>query len=122
MLTRRMRRRSQLAGLFRILAGDSQRKFARKSGVHATLLAQYERGHVEPGPAHLTRLAEAAGFTVADGEWILNFAETLHQKRKRAGAGIEDLGPRLSLLLASVYEKLLRLPLDEDPPEDEPRK
>lgn len=111
-----MRRGSQLAGLFRILTGDSQREFARKSGMHATLLAEYERGRVEPGPAHLARLAKAAGFTVADGEEILKLADTLLQSRKRAGTGIEDLDPRLSRLLAELYERLLRLP----PPEDDP--
>jgi len=116
MLKRRMRRGSQLAGLFRILAGDSQREFARKSGVHATLLAQYERGHAEPGAAHLARLAEAAGYTVAAGERILDYAAIERQSRKRAGAGIEDLGPRLSLLLSHVYRRLLRLPLPEDDP------
>jgi transcriptional regulator with XRE-family HTH domain len=114
-----MRRGSQLAGLFRILAGDSQRDFAQKSGVHATLLAQYERGHVEPGPAHLTRLAEAAGFTVEDGEQILDFAETLRQSRKRGGRGIEDLGPQLALLLSHVYRRLLRLSRPEDRSENE---
>jgi transcriptional regulator with XRE-family HTH domain len=118
MLERRMRRGSKLAGLFRILAGDSQREFARKSGMHATLLAQYERGHVEPGPAQLARLAEAAGYTVEEGEQILSFADILLQDRKRAGSGVEELEPWLSHLLSDVYQRLLRLSLPKDPPEE----
>jgi transcriptional regulator with XRE-family HTH domain len=106
-----------LARLFRTLSGDSQREFARKSGVHPALLAQYETGEVEPGMAQLARLAEAAGYTVAAGGRILDYAATERQSRKRAGAGIESLGPRLSLLLSNVYRRLLRLPpLDDDPP------
>lgn len=107
-----------LARLFRTLSGDSQRKFARKSGVHPALLAQYETGEVEPGLDQLARLAEAAGYTVAAGERILDYAATERQDRKRAGIGIEDLGPRFSLLLSRVYRRLLRLPLPEDPPKE----
>jgi len=105
-----------LVRLFRTLSGDSQREFARKSGVHPALLAQYEMGEVEPGMDQLARLAETAGYTVAGGERILNYAATERQRRKRAGTGIEDLGPRLSRLLSSIYRRLLRLPLPEDDP------
>ena len=118
MLNGRMRRGCQLARLFRTLSEDSQREFARRSGVHAALLAQYEMGKIEPGPEQLARLAEAAGYTVAAGERILDYAAIERQNRKRAGAGIEDLDPRLSRLLAELYERLLRLP----PPEDGPPK
>ncbi|HEY0515404.1 MAG TPA: helix-turn-helix transcriptional regulator [Thermoanaerobaculia bacterium] len=115
-----MRRRNLLARLFRALAGDTQKEFAKKAGLHAVLLAHYERGHVEPSPDHLARLAAAAGLTVEGGEQILELADSLRQPRRRGGAGIEDLGPQLSFLVAGVYRRLLRLPPPEDPQAERP--
>jgi len=111
-----MRRRNLLARMFRALSGDTQKELAGKAGVHAVLLAQYELGRVEPSPDHLARLAAAAGLTVEAGEQLLDTAEALRRDRRRGGAGLEDLEPRISALVSGVYRRLLRLPPDDPPP------
>jgi hypothetical protein len=87
--------------------------------VDLTLLARYELDQVEPGLDHLARLAEGAGFTLAAGEQILRLADTLSEPRKRAGAGIEDLVPKLTDLISGTYQRLLRLAPPADPPRPE---
>jgi len=116
-----MSRKNLLVRLFRALSGQRQREFARMAGVDVTLLARYELGVVEPGLEHLTRIAKAASFTVADGEGILRYLDELREPRQRAGAGIEDLKAEVSDVLTRSYQRLLRLPfperrLDDDPP------
>jgi transcriptional regulator with XRE-family HTH domain len=113
-----MRPRNRLARLARAISGETQKDFADKTGVHHTLLAQYENGQVEPGPENLERLAHGAGFTVADGEEILRLADTLRRSRERAGQGDAELLQQLLAAQAShAYQRLLRLP----PPETEDR-
>ncbi|HEX7180894.1 MAG TPA: helix-turn-helix transcriptional regulator [Thermoanaerobaculia bacterium] len=101
-----MRRRNQLVRLYRALSGLTQRAFAERAGIHPVLLAQYELDTVEPGEEHLERCARAAGFTVADGEHLLDQAEERRKPRQRQGAGIDALYGTL----AAVYQRLLRLP------------
>jgi hypothetical protein len=45
----------------------------------------------------------------------------LTRHRRRTGAGIEDLGPEMSALLARTYQRLLRLAPPDDPPRAEDR-
>lgn len=117
-----MSRKNLLVRIFRALSGQSQRDFARTAGMDESLLARYELGVVEPGLEHLTRIAQAAGFTVADGEGILRYLEELRQPRRRAGAGIEDLKAEVSDALSRSYQRLLRLPLPERRLDNEPPK
>jgi transcriptional regulator with XRE-family HTH domain len=117
-----MSRKNLMVRLFRALSGQTQRDFARTAGVDESLLARYELGVVEPGLEHLTGIAEAAGFTVADGEGILRYLEELRAPRRRAGAGIEDLQDEVSATLSRSYQRLLRLPLPERRLDDDPPK
>ncbi len=113
-----MKRKNLMARVFRALSGQTQREFARTTGVDLTLLARYERGAVEPGLDHLERLAKGAGLTVADGEEILRYVDRLREPRKRAGVGIEDLVTGVSGVLSRSYQRMLGLPLPGgDPPE-----
>jgi transcriptional regulator with XRE-family HTH domain len=117
-----MSRKNLIVRMFRALSGQTQRDFARTAGVDESLLARYELGLVEPGLEHLTRIAEAAGFTVADGEGILRHLEELREPRQRAGTGIEDLQAGVSDALSRSYQRLLRLPLPERRLDDDPSK
>ena len=90
-----MRPRNRLARLFRALSGETQKDFAKRTGVDFSLLARYELDQVEPGLDHLARLAEGAGLTLATGEQVLRLADTLSAPRRRTGAGIEDSRPRV---------------------------
>lgn len=117
-----MSRKNLIVRLFRALSGQSQREFAATAGVDVTLLARYELGLVEPGLDALTRIAEAAGFTVADGEGILLYLDELREPRQRAGTGIEDLQAGVSGILSRSYQRLLRLPLPERLLDDDPLK
>ena len=76
---------------------------------------------MEPGLDPLARLAEGAGLTMAEGEQVLRLADTLSTPRRRTGAGIEDLGPEMSAVLAGTYQRLLRLAPPADPPRAEDR-
>jgi transcriptional regulator with XRE-family HTH domain len=114
-----MRPRNRLVRLARAISGETQKEFADKTGVHFTLLAQYEMDQVEPGPENLERLMRGAGLTVAEGEEILRLADTLRQSRERAGQGdTEILQELLAAQVSGVYQRLLRLPLPET--EDRP--
>ncbi len=105
----------------RALSGETQKDFAERTDVDLSLLARYELDQVEPGLDHLARLAEGAGLTAADGEQVLRLVNTLGDPRRRTGAGIEDLGPELSAVLAGTYQRLLRLTPPADPPQAEDR-
>jgi transcriptional regulator with XRE-family HTH domain len=111
-----MRPRNRMARLFRALAGETQKDFAERTGVDLSLLARYELDQVEPGLDHLARLAAGAGLTLEAGEQLLRLAGTLGAPRRRTGAGVEDLGPELSALIAATYQRLLRLAPPGDPP------
>ena len=106
-----MNRKNLMVRMFRALSGQSQREFATTAGVDESLLARYELGLVEPGLDNLTRIARAAGFTVADGQDILRYYDELREPRQRAGAGIEDLQAEVAGILSRSYQRLLRLPL-----------
>ncbi|HSS50124.1 MAG TPA: helix-turn-helix transcriptional regulator [Thermoanaerobaculia bacterium] len=118
-----MRLKNRLARLARALSEATQKGLAERTGIHYVLVAQYEQGQIEPGPANLERLlAEGAGLTVADGEEVLKLADTLRQPRVRAGQGAAELFPELlATLVAGVYRRLLRLPLPEARPSSEDR-
>ena len=117
-----MRPRNRLVRLARALSGETQKDFGEKTGVHPILLAQYEQDQVEPGPENLERIMRGAGLTVADGEEILRFADTLRQPRQRAGQGEAGLSHELlTALVSSVHRRLLRLPVPGDPPTAEDR-
>jgi len=107
-----MRRKNRLVRLFRALSGETQNAFSGSTGVHAVLLAKYELDLVEPSPDHLERIARAAGLTVAAGEQILDYADVLGRPRQRAGAGVEGLPEQLAAVIDSVYQRLLRLPVE----------
>ncbi|MFL6232885.1 MAG: helix-turn-helix domain-containing protein [Thermoanaerobaculia bacterium] len=112
-----MRPRNRLARLARALSGETQKEFAERTGVHLTLLAQYELDQVEPGPENLARLARGAGLTVADCEEVLRLADMLRRARRRAGQGEAELFHELlAAQVSSVYRRLLRLPLAETGP------
>ncbi len=117
-----MSRKNLMVRVFRALSGQTQREFATTAGVDVTLLARYELGLVEPGLDALARIAEAAGFTVGDGEEILRRLDELRGPRQRAGTGIEDLQAEVSGILSRSYQRLLRLPLPERLLDDEPAK
>ncbi len=118
-----MRLKNRLARLARALSEATQKGLAERTGIHYVLVAQYERGQIEPGLENLERLlAEGAGLTVADGEEVLKLAETLGQPRLRTGQGAADLFPELlAALMAGVYRRLLRLPPPEARPASEDR-
>jgi transcriptional regulator with XRE-family HTH domain len=115
-----MSRKNLMVRMFRALSGQTQRDFAGTAGVDVTLLARYELDLVEPGLEPLTRIAKAAGFTVADGEMILRYVDELREPRQRAGTGIEDLPAGVSAILSRSYQRLLRLPLPDDPLRPDP--
>lgn len=117
-----MSRKNLMVRMFRAVSGQTQRDFARTADVDESLLARYELDLVEPGLDNLTRIAKAAGFTVADGEEILRHLDELRTPRKRAGTGIEDLQAGVSTVLSRSYQRLLRLPLAERLLDDEPPK
>jgi transcriptional regulator with XRE-family HTH domain len=115
-----MRPRNRLARLARALSGETQKDFAEKTGVHSTLLAQYELDQVEPGLENLERLARGAGLTVGEGEEILRLADTLRRSRERAGQGEAELFQELlAAQVSSIHQRLLRLPLPGGRPETE---
>jgi len=117
-----MNRKNLMVRMFRALSGQSQREFATTAGVDESLLARYELGLVEPGLDNLTRIARAAGFTVADGQDILRYYDELREPRQRAGAGIEDLQTEVAGILSRSYQRLLRLPLPKRRLDDDPLK
>ncbi|HEX4495794.1 MAG TPA: hypothetical protein VIE43_09015, partial [Thermoanaerobaculia bacterium] len=107
-----MRPRNRLVRLVRALSGDTQKEFSHRTGINHVLLAQYELDHVDPGPENLELAAQGAGLTVAAGEEILQFADTMRRPRERAGQGVADLAHELLTgLVSGVYWRLLRLPL-----------
>ncbi|HVS00907.1 MAG TPA: helix-turn-helix transcriptional regulator [Thermoanaerobaculia bacterium] len=116
-----MRRNNVLVRLFRALSGETQKGFARKTGVHFTLLADYELDKVEPSPENLEKLARGVGLAVEDGEAILRRYEEMARPRQRAGLGLDDLKGRLEASLSTAYERLLSLPPPEGPPEPDDR-
>jgi tetratricopeptide (TPR) repeat protein/transcriptional regulator with XRE-family HTH domain len=108
--------------LVRALSGETQKELAERAGIHPVTLAQYELDQVEPGPENLEALTQAGGLTVAAGEEILRFADTIRQPRKRAGQGEADLVPELLAgLVSGVYRRLLRLPPAAGQPTSEDR-
>src|ERR1700681_3499507 len=106
-----MRRRNLMVRVYRALSGRTQKGFAKLTGLHHVLVAQYEQDQVNPSPGHLERAGQGVGLTVAAGEQILNLADTLRQPRKRGGRGAEGFAAELSCLLSGFYQRLLRLPL-----------
>ncbi len=111
-----MKRANRLVRIFRALSGLSQRAFARITGIRHAVLAQLELDLGEPAPGDLDRMAREVGLSVSAGEEILRTVEALRQPRRRSGAGGEDLLASLELLVAGVYQRLLRLPLPEEDP------
>jgi transcriptional regulator with XRE-family HTH domain len=103
-----------LARLFRDLSEQTQREFARTTGIEVSLLARYELDLVEPGLDHLARLAEGARLTIAKGEEVLRVVDELREPRRRVGTGIESLLAELSAEVSRSYQRLLRLPLPLD--------
>lgn len=113
-----MRPRNRLARLARALSDETQKVFAEETGVHLTLLAQYERGQVEPGPESLERLMRGAGLTAGEGEEVLRLADTLRRSRERAGRGEGELFQELlAAQVSSIHQRLLRLPLPGGQPQ-----
>src|SRR5947199_8585951 len=106
-----MSRKNLMVRMFRALSGQSQREFATTAGVDESLLTRYELGLVEPGLANLTRIARAAGLTVAHGQDILRYYDALRPPRPRAGPGIDDLQAGVAGIRSRPYQRLLRLPL-----------
>jgi transcriptional regulator with XRE-family HTH domain len=117
-----LRRNNVMARLFRALSGETQKDFARKTGVHFTLIADYELDKVEPSPENLEKLAEGVGLAVEDGEALLRRLEEIQGRRRhRPGLEIEDLTRRIEAHLREAYERLLSLPRPEEPPRPEDR-
>ncbi len=117
-----MRPRNRLVRLARALSGETQKEFGERTGIHPILLAQYELDQVEPGPENLELAARGAGLTVAAGEEVLRFADTLRQPRERVGKGTADLVYDLAAgLVSGVYRRLLRLPLPDSLPSSNDR-
>jgi transcriptional regulator with XRE-family HTH domain len=118
----RMRPRNRLVRLVRALSGETQKELAERAGIHPVLLAQYELDQVEPGPENLESVTQAGGLTVAAGEEILRFADTMRQPRERAGQGEANLVHELLAgLVSGVYRCLLRLPPPAGQPVSEDR-
>ncbi|HEY0554528.1 MAG TPA: helix-turn-helix transcriptional regulator [Thermoanaerobaculia bacterium] len=108
--------------LVRALSGETQKELAERTGIHPVLLAQYELDQVEPGPENLESVTRAGGLTIAAGEEILRFANTMRQPRERAGQGEADLVHELLAgLVSGVYRRLLRLPPPAGQPVSEDR-
>ena len=117
-----MKPRNRLVRLVRALSGETQKELAERAGIHPVLLAQYELDQVEPGSENLEAVTRAGGLTVAAGEEILRFADTMRQPRKRAGQGEADLVQELLAgLVSDVYRRLLRLPPPAGQPTSEDR-
>jgi transcriptional regulator with XRE-family HTH domain len=118
----RMRPRNRLVRLARALSGDTQKEFSQRTGIHPVQLAQYERDLVDPGPENLELATQGAGLTVAAGEEILLFADTMRRPRERAGQEAADIVHELLAgLVSGVYRRLLRLPLPAVQPTPEDR-
>jgi tetratricopeptide (TPR) repeat protein len=117
-----MRPRNRLVRLVRALSGETQKELAERTGIHPVLLAQYELDQVEPGPENLESVTQAGGLTVAAGEEILRFADTMRRPRERAGQGeaapVQEL---LAGLVSGIYRRLLRLPPPVAQPTSEDR-
>lgn len=122
-----MKRKNPLARLFRALSGKPQGQIAEEIGVHPSLVGQWEQGQAVPSPEPLKSLAGSAGLTVADGEELLDHAETLRRRRRRHGLGTEDLFQTLNEELRAnaetTWRRLLTLPLPGSVPsaDDRPR-
>jgi transcriptional regulator with XRE-family HTH domain len=122
-----MKRKNLLARLFRALSGKPQGQIAEEIGVHPSLVGQWEQGQSVPPAEPLKSLAKSAGLTVADGEELLDQAETLRRRRHRHGLGTEDLFQTLTEDLRSnvetAWRRLLTLPLPGTAPsaDDRPR-
>jgi len=116
-----VRIKNRLVRLFRALSDLTQRAFAETTGMHPAVIAQWELDHGEPGPEELKRAARGAALTVAAGEQVLRFADTLRLPRQRAGQGAEGLKKQLAALLDTIYVSLLRFPLPIDSPRAEDR-
>lgn len=116
-----MKRRNLLVRVFRAVSGESQKSYAKKTGVHSVLLAHYELGKTEPSQQNLERLAQGVDLTVAEGEQILDLADTLRKARQRAGSGEPRWVERLAALFSQVYQRLLRLPQPSAAPKPEDR-
>ncbi len=116
---------SQLVLVLRAFSGKTQRQFAEGAGIPHSQIAKYEMDDAEPPAEELPPMARQARMTVADGERIVRFGETLQRRRERAGGGADDLlaeaGERLSVLVADSYQRLLRLPAPADEPRPEDR-
>lgn len=122
-----MKRNQRMARLFRALSGKTQDQFGKDTGIHPVTIADIERGKDKPGPRYLEIMARDVGLSVADGEEILQFSDTLRKKRVRLGSNPEDLFAGLDETLRArgqrLFQRLVSLPLPgKDPkPEDRPQ-
>jgi tetratricopeptide (TPR) repeat protein len=120
-----MRRENLKARLLRALSGKTQEQVSEEIGDQPGLIGQIEQDKVLARPAYLERLAASDGLTAADAEEILCLYERLRAARRRRGRSAEDLLEGLAGDLRShtraSYERLLTLPLPDNPPRAEDR-
>ncbi|HEV8581378.1 MAG TPA: helix-turn-helix transcriptional regulator [Thermoanaerobaculia bacterium] len=114
-----MRRKNLQARVSRALSGKTQEQTAEEVGVTPPLIAQIERGKVEPSDGTLAGIAGTADLTVPDLEEIVRLAETLRRSPRWKGPDAEavlgELTERLRVQLAQAIQRLstLRFPAVE---------
>jgi transcriptional regulator with XRE-family HTH domain len=115
-----MRREHIMARLLRAVSGKTQEQFGKETGIHPSLVAQFELGKVVPSREHLERMAGAVALTVPAAEEVLCFMDTLRGPRERRGAGVEALldgiAKEVRSELDAAYRRLLALPLNPPAP------
>jgi tetratricopeptide (TPR) repeat protein len=108
-----MRRENLMARVLRALSGKTQEQFGHEAGVHPSLIAQIELGHLSPRPELLARMAERVDLTLDAADEILRTAEDHRQGRRwRAGdsGDLDPLGERLRHHVTRTERRMLALP------------
>lgn len=114
-----------MARALRAVTELSQEEFAKAVDLSPHLIAQIESGLMEPGGAHLLKMARKVGITVADAEEWLRYLETLRVYRDGQQRGTQEAFPalqdHLEAVLSGVYRHLLALPKPSQIPQDDDR-
>ena len=104
-----MKRENLKARLLRALSGKTQKQMGEETGIHSSLIEQFELGKVVPSRQYLERLAEAVGLTDAATEELLRFVDRLRRPRRRRGAGAEPLLDGIAAGVRSEVDDTYRL-------------
>jgi transcriptional regulator with XRE-family HTH domain len=120
-----MRREHIMARLLRAISGKSQEQFGKETGIHSSLVAQFELGTVIPSRDHLELMAVAVALSVPAAEEVLRLVETLQRpcRRRETSAEIllEEIAEGIRSQVHDAYRRLLTLSLPETLPRAEDR-